>query len=525
MNFSIETIQRVLGLSGDIDLSSSDMAKKLKVTFIYSANAEKELIDFGKKLEVVFLKIGVTVVKNAEAYSNLSFSRKVKIGFLNIKKTIQNFSTGKFEFFHVNLKPKVKQGIATIAIGNFDKGKLPIDFTLSLRHNPIVSIVKKTEAMELISEFDDHLENALNLFAWTMSNLIITVGQDSWTLYSYNASHPTFKFDDNFEINILNTLIPKIYAPVQPPKLADFEIRENSFDPLDQNHKKFVDDLIGSSAGFSKISLFPRHRKVDDLKFRSSMYRWLGSLILDHRNGMSYGFLARQLPSNLVTVEECPKEKVSDGVKVKDDHLYLTFSFQNRSFRMSVPDVWVLTSRSGSDKNNLDPKKDVVKMGLVNGRMVLMTPIGAQLSSDFRPSFDTRVILAHCIANAIFASILEYFRPNNQFSKKFSSSGSALAHWHGYVMPKKIPEGIYYFGEKNPPVSCSAPQSAVYAFLGKQKIINKVISENLIYQGDIHIEPQHGINFSFPTLLGLVDILNKGEIETKLGNHFFDYYE
>ena len=67
--------------------------------------------------------------------------------------------------------------------------------------------------------------------------------------------------------------------------------------------------------------MYPKKRLVAELNFRNKFYKLIGKKYLDNRNGMSYGFVARQLPTDL------SKE---------------------------IPDVWVLTSKSGSDKSKLD---------------------------------------------------------------------------------------------------------------------------------------------------------------------------
>ncbi|MCG8345205.1 MAG: hypothetical protein MI685_08635, partial [Chlorobiales bacterium] len=66
-----------------------------------------------------------------------------------------------------------------------------------------------------------------------------------------------------------------------------------------------------------------------------------------------------------------------------------------------------------------------------------------------------------------------------------------------------VPEGYFTHGSQNPPVSCSTPQSAAYSILGKIEALEQALREDRDYQGDIHIEPNHGTNIV--GLLSLAD--------------------
>ena len=72
----------------------------------------------------------------------------------------------------------------------------------------------------------------------------------------------------------------------------------------------------------------------------------------------------------------------------------------------------------------------------------------------------------------------------------------ALAHWHSYPHHGATPDGFALHGEANPPVSCSSPQSAAYALVGKLEALGRRVAEGAPYLGDIHVEPHHGTNLS-----------------------------
>jgi len=193
---------------------------------------------------------------------------------------------------------------------------------------------------------------------------------------------------------------------------------------------------------------------------------------------------------------------------------------------LKVPEVWVLTQRSGSKKTAIDPEKDIIKMGLVNGEMVLQLPEGMKkMPAAYKPSFDTQVILAHSVGNAILSAVSNYLNINLEFATNFSKDGLSLAHWHGYINPERIPDSWHVHGQFNPHVSCSSPQSAHYALSGKINVFQHSVMHNNKYLGDIHIEPHHGINITYWSLKDLGKFLNSSNEISTLGNKYLSPYK
>jgi hypothetical protein len=315
--------------------------------------------------------------------------------------------------------------------------------------------------------------------------------------------------------------------------LSDFKIKEGVLDVNDKNHKPFIEDLMKSGPILEKTNLYPKGKSVHDLAFRNEFYEWVGRVHLDHRTGMSFGFLARQLPVKLPRVlpYEAAKKKFEQEIDSKKDYFrhggefYVVVDTSKGKFCLKVPEVWVITQRSGANKTNINPQEDILKMGLVNGEMILETPKGLNLTSYYKPSFDTKVILAHAVGNAIFATILKYLHPGSQFAKIMEKNGVAISHWHGYINPKFIPKGWYVYGQNNPPVSCSSHQSAIYAFRGKEHAFYESLGKEDEYLGDIHIEPQHGTNIIFSSLVELGHFLNSNHEISILGNKYLKFYK
>ena len=200
-----------------------------------------------------------------------------------------------------------------------------------------------------------------------------------------------------------------------------------------------------------------------------------------------------------------------------NDALHVTVNMPQGPILLRVPDIWVLTTRSGCDKSNIDPQRDLVMLGLSQGRIIFSTPRGVGRSTDYKPSYDTLTILSHAMANALVAGLLQRVHADAWFAATLRASGMALAHWHGYLQTAALPEGYIVHGQDNPPVSCSTFQAAIYALRGKIEAYSRSVTVHRPFAGDAHVEPHHGINLTGPTLLWLAQwALERLEVLTEL---------
>lgn len=460
----INTIKKILDIKKDVFLTPQEMADNLVVTFYPTENTNELIKNFTKDLQKTFLDLGATIIPYKDCIIKLSLQERLKLKLP----------------FYAKFGKKIKKGIAIIVEGESKTRNLAISKLVSLRENPIVTIIQEPKEINKNSSYLEHMNTSLNLFAYHMTNLVILVNNQDFAIYSLNGSHPYFPKKENFKQNILNELIPKISAPVMPPSLKEFAIEYGVFNVNDDYYKPFIEDLTIGGALLEKTGLYPKKRLVSELNFRNNFYKFIGKKYLDNRNGMSYGFVARQLPANL------SKE---------------------------IPDVWVLTSKSGSDKSKLDKYKDIIKIGLVNGKMIIQTPIGVDIQGDYKPSFDTRVILAHAVGNAILAKEMKQKKLNWEFQKNLENNGMAIVHWHGYIKNINLLGKALEYGDNNPSVSCSSAQSAIYALQDKLNYGLKTIQENQEYNYEVHIEPHHGSNIIYKSIIDLANILlNKANI-------------
>jgi len=540
---SKEAIQKILGLEGNICLTPEEMIEKVKVTFfpIIPEGTSQEVKSFGEELKTTLEKLGVDSIPFEDSLVSLPKRKIIKwyfFAFLNrlaflfeklIKKENKKIRPDFQILSKIKKGKKVKRGITIISMGESQEGNLPMDYTMSFRQSFVVTIVEMPSAITKVTDYQTHFNTAMYLFVHHMAQIIIAVDKDNILLYNLNGAHILFPRNGNLQQFIIKILIPKLAAPISPPKLTEFIIQQEKFDPADYFHKKVIDDFTSSADFFDKSGLYPKGKTLEELPFRNEFYRWVGRIFLDNRNGMSYGFLGHQLPTKipaLLSIEQA--ESLFKGFIQKDKDYFIVdnrdfiiLNIQNEKFCVEIPDVWVMTLRSGADKTHFDTKKDLVELGLVNGKMILRSPIGLKISQGYRPSFDTKVILAHAVGNVIAAAILAHLNPNHPFSKMLSENGLAMCHWHGYFKKDSIPVGWHVYGLENPSVACSTPQSAFYAFAGKLNAIIECVKKGQDFKGDIHIEPHHGTNIVFPSLVQFGDFVIKNSNAVALGNRYF----
>lgn len=540
------TLQRILGIDQEICLSKQQMAGKVKVTFFpyNSDKVSKVILDFSKELEQSLRSLGVEIIPYEDTLTSLPFNKILKWYFYAIlnsclvifKKLFKiqekKYRPGFRALLKMKRRQRVKKGISIIALGQSKEGDLPMDHVTSFRNSFVITVLDMPKNIDQKSDFHEHFDTAMKLFTYHMSNIILAVDKDKLILYNLNAAHPIHLRKNSLEDFILDTLIPKLAAPILPPRLSEFKVKQESFNPKDKKYSTAIEDLIKGSAFMISSGLYPPGKFLKDFYFRNEFYRWVGKIHLDNRTGMSYGFLARQMPLllpdliNWQEVENKYKKNIKQGKEYFDidEKLYIILEVKGKKYCLVVPDVWVLTQRSGADKTNFNLETDLILMGLSNGKMILRTPKGLKIKTGYRPSFDSRVILAHAIGNAIIGSVLKHIYSDHQFVNHLEKEGLALSHWHGYFNKDYIPKGWYVYGKDNPHVSCSTPQSAIYALSGKLNLLEEEEDLQKNYQGDIHIEPHHGTNLSFSSLQELAVFFNHNPEATQLGNRYLNDY-
>ncbi len=540
-----ETLQKILGITEKVYLAPEEMADKMNITFFpYNPDdVSSEVLLFSRKLEKTFQDLHVNIVPYEDSLTLIPLYKVAKNTFKIFFANIIYISRGIFRmskkghYFNIDAiiflfkRVKVKKGISIIVTGEQTLNNLPMQYIYSFKDNSVITILDFPKNITTSSSFHDHFDTALDLFVHHMTNIVIGVDKEKWVLYNFNASHPIFPMNEKFRENVLHALVPKIVAPIRPYKLSEFVISKKHFSVFDEENKDRVQDLVDGALLFSKTDLYPSGKKIDDLPFRNNFYRWIGNLHLDNRNGMSYGFLAVQLPGKISTLMSVPQFCTLTGMNADNieyylfnNESYIRINLNNNQYWMKVPDVWVLSQKSGSDKTHVNPEKDIIKLGLMNGKMFIETQAGAIIDNDYKTSFDTQVILAHAVGNAIVASILAHTVPSSNFVERYRSSGISISHWHGYIHPEHVPKGWHVHGISNPHVACSSPQSALFALGGKLNSFVDTIQNGAEYKGDVHIEPHHGTNICYTSVKDLANYLLEDKEASMLGNSYYYLY-
>lgn len=537
---SEKAIKKALDLPTEIKTDPKKMAESLRLTVFpfEKQSLSSTTLSFYRQLRNELEELGVEFIPFKKALYKVSWYSIFKRFFWIIGNDlifIMNYLVGSGQsnrvwmgqsaFRNLLKRKRIKPGISVLALGEYPKGDLPMDYTASFRRTSVITILEMPDHISKSSSFEEHFTTALDLFTHHMTNIVIGASHSKWLLYNFNASHPIFSRTENFRNNLLQALIPKIFAPIQPPSLSNFIIDQETFDANDDTHKRLVKDMVKGGRLLDKTELYPDGRHLEELSFRNSFYEWIGRLHIDKRNGMSFGFLARQMPVQINELHSLgnasdKKINIKEGLIKHGNDLYIIVEINNEKFALKLPEVWVLTQRSGSDKTDMDPVNDLVKLGLVSGKMHLRTPKGVEIQDGYRPSFDTKVILAHALGNAIAACIFHHFDQQQDFVSQITNDGMAIAHWHGYFNQDYIPEGYYIHGTSRPHVACSSPQSALFALKGKLNRVRQVLDKNETFQGDIHIEPHHGINVNCTSLKKLGEYLSNHEDASTLGNKY-----
>ncbi len=478
----------VIGISRDVPLDEHKMAQNLKVTFQPPVDQSERLERFVQNFKKTLIEIGTEIIPYEDAL--------------------------------IPGKERVKSGIVIVQQGKGKDDELAIRSVSSLYENPVVGIFNEPPPIPDNPTLQETLDSIIGVLAWNLTHVPIFVEEDRWTVCTMNGAviecgdwrHP--------KNDILNSLVPKLSAQVIPPKRDEIVYREKVLDPIKQGYGEFIDDFMNAANIWRDNGLMLAHTSIEDLEYRNRYYKRIVSRYLDHRTGMSYGFMVRQLPTDpdpAFELDQAPEplknanweDLTINKYKGKD---YSKVVLYDKEWIVHIPDVWVLSTRSGCNKTNLNPEKDILRLGLHEGDITIDTPKKIS-AAKCRPSYDTYAILAHAVGNAIIAGVLKSIRPDATFPVSLKENGLSVCHWHGYPDKSYPLPGYVIHGEENPPVSCSTPQSAAYALTGKLKAIEKNRTTNHDYRGDVHIEPHHGTNIAGSMTLtetaGWVDEMHK----------------
>jgi hypothetical protein len=489
-------IMQLLGIKRAVPLSAETMAKKLRVTFFPPHSLTFRLEGFVRRLDEALRESGVEVLAFEDAlqdHANTESRRKEKGEYPGQERR------------------RLQEGVVVIAAGELETGNLPVDYVSSLRSTTVVEIIDAPCPGNAHTDMQEKLNSIVRTLTWNLAQVLIFVEDDAWTICTMNGAIIPCRDWTTFRRDVQVTLVPKLAAPVVPPHASDYDFDDHGLDLTSSLYADYAQDFKQSGPLWGKTGLMLFHTSLESLQFRSPFYKRVAAAYLDRRSGMSYGFLARQVATPVTpALKEQEADALLGGCEWRQrgyawiaNRFFVATHLKTGSFLVEVPDVSVLSTRSGCDKSRIDAERDLMLMTLSRGRIGFKTPKSSNGRIDYRPSYDTLTILAHALGNALIAGVQLCIDAHSTFARTLQKSGLALAHWHGTIKPHILPPRYSFHGDQNPPVSCSTHQAAIYALAGKLRAFRTCVEQGVTYEGDVHVEPHHGINVTWPTLTGL----------------------
>jgi hypothetical protein len=543
---NLSTIGRLIGgfgghTNGEYTPPTIDpkkMAEQLKVTFKPLPHNYKnaKLVQFRQELENYLREYGVKIIPWEEATTDFTYDMVLPI--INQKKIfkLRGVRAEINAVIDVENPPSTLKKLAICAAENWYS--FYSSFVLKDRDVSVVNIAKISSWAEdhaakyvedptntqviIITDIDEKFINpqipydqkikvGLNTLVRTFAEIVIGVGVDKISILNMNLSDSIFPKNKLSEF-VLKSLIPKVFVPISPLLLNRFEIGE--YEPEKSSYAK---SLVKLGQELAPTGLFPAGFKIKEVIKRKS-HRDIVNVIVNGRTGVSYGFVAYAEPPQYfgakeINIYEWEKLLPCEGFSSHElrqntqGRRYLKTTIQGLDVFQQIPDIWLVSARSGSNKTNLNIASDIIRVGLKE-KLHLELPQGMQTNQvDIKPSYDIYVMVAISLSAALYAPDL-------------IKNGAAIVHFHGYPAFDWFKPNEYCVGVDNPSVPCGTYESGVFNFLGISSLANQ--GKRNISLVSL-VEPDHGSNFIANDLEYLVERLKtgceQGQIELG-GKHF-----
>lgn len=541
---SLQTMGRLIG--GFVDQSTGGcksptidpiaMARKLTVTFrpLPKSYKNEEIVRFREELKIKLQDYGVKVLPWEQATTEFRYKVTIPVVQWNksLKKRVVRAEVdavidverpsslrSKAEIFAAENLYKIYSHfihreisvprIAMLTAWAEEHAAKYIEDPTSTQVIIITELDKELVNPQL--PYQDKIKIGLNTLVRTFSEIVLGVSSTNISILNMNLSDSIVSKDEigNF---VLNSLIPKIFVPIMPLPLSRFEIEK--YNPC---HSKYADKLVSLGKELAETNLFPAGSKMSQLIRRKS-HRDIVNVIMNGRTGVSYGFVAYAEPPQYVgeiEITESEWENLSpvDGFSIHEirqngiGRRYVKTRIREKYVFKQIPDIWLVSSRSGSNKTDLNLETDILRIGLKE-TLFLQMPEGVDPDIvDIKPSYDLYVMLAISLSAALYAPEL-------------IKNGAPIVHFHGYPSPDWFGENEYCVGIHNPSVPCGTYESGVFNFLGISGLAEQPI-DNIALVG--LIEPDHGTNIIAHDLEHLMKRLKVGRENGQIelgGKHF-----
>jgi hypothetical protein len=513
------------------------MAQQLRVTFKpLPKNYRKETVrDFYMTLEQQLKDAGVQVVPWEEAIK--PFNYELKIPFTPWKYTIKTHliksdisavidverkpnwlgkakiwaAENLYQLFSRFVWGDRKQSVTKIAqfISWAEENMQPLENHANTQVIVLTDLSKEFTNPEL--PYQKKIPIGVNTLVRTFSEIVIGVSEQEVSILNMNLSDSVFARTQMADF-VAKALIPKIYVPIMPLPLSRFEL--STYDPSQSSYAK---DLVQLGKELAATELLPSGFKIDDIIQRKS-HRDIVDWLANGRTGVSYGFVAYIEPPQYegpIEVTEAEWNEFSALAEFDPNELrqnsrgrrYLRLTINNQTHYKQIPDIWLVSSKSGAKKTDLNLNSDVLRMGLQD-RLLLQLPQGIDPAvGDIKPSYDTYVMVAIALAAALYAPELV-------------QNGAPMMHFHGYTNQQWFQANEYCAGVHNPSVPCGTYESGVFNFLSIQQLVEQHGSDIVLAS---LVEPDHGTNIIARDLDHLLTRIKTGIAQNYIelgGKHF-----
>lgn len=540
---SLKTIGRLIGGYDARSLSQFQppiidpnvMAKQLKVTFrpLPKGFKNEMLLKFRAELELKLQSYGVQIFSWEDATRELSYD--IQIPLTKWKKKIKTRVVktdidavidversqdllGRFKTF---IAEKVYQVylnfIETISVAQIAQliGWAEDHAIQKLEDPTSTQVILITELDKTFTDsqlpYQQKIAIGVNKLVKTFSEVVIGVSNTEISILNMNLSDSLFP-RAKFDHFVFNSLIPKIYVPIAPLPISRFEV--GKYNP---NSSIYAQKLVQLSKKLTTTNLFPSGFKLGEIIKRKS-HRDIVNSIVNGRTGVSYGFVAYAEPPQyignpeiseqeweyLLPVEGFSKNEVRQN---EQGRRYVKTKFKDCYIYKQIPDIWLVCSRSGANKTDLNIERDILRLGLKN-QLCLQIPEGIDPTQvDIKPSYDTYVMVAIALSAALYAPEL-------------IENGMPMVHFHGYPAKNWFQANEYFAGVDNPSVPCGTYESGVFNFLSIYDIANRNDSNILLAS---LLEPDHGTNIVTQDMDYLLTRLKAGTENEQIelgGKHF-----
>jgi hypothetical protein len=338
----------------------------------------------------------------------------------------------------------------------------------------------------------------------TFAEIVVGVSPQQLSILNMNLSDSVYRRQDLADF-VLKSLVPKIFVPILPLPLSRFQVGE--FDPTQSDAAIALRDM---GRNLAPTGLLPAGFKIDDVIQRRS-HRDIVDWMANGRTGVSYGFICYIEPPQYygdpevsaeiwATLTPVPGFNPAELRQNASGRRYLRTQNQGIERFQQIPDLWLVSSRSGANKTDLNLENDILRVGLQD-RLLLQLPLklsrglaGTAVAREIKPSYDTYVMVAVALAAALFTPDL-------------LAQGAPLIHFHGYPAPSWFQAEEYFSGTHNPSVPCGTYESGVFNFLG---LMNLTRQHGNAIQLAALIEPDHGTNILARDVSTLLQRLQQG---------------